>query len=91
LRRGAWGRLGEPYDPYFGYSLWLQKPLGRDVLWAYNLRHLAFIKSFVAAQIRPRTPNANGNLASRLPSWITKRTRRTNVLKGIVSLERRAA
>lgn len=84
-------RLGEPYDPYFGYPLWLQKRLGREILWAYNHRHLAFLKRFVQATIRPRTPGWNGSLASRLPSWLTKGTRRPNVLKNIEALERRAA
>jgi ribosomal protein S27AE len=90
-RRFASVRLGEPYDPYFGYPLWLQKAIGRNVLWAYNRRHLAFLKGFVAANMRPRTPGANGSLASRLPAWITKGTRRANVLRAIQALQRRAA
>jgi hypothetical protein len=84
-------RLGEPYDPYFGYPLWLQKTIGRNVLWAYNRRHLAFLKSFVGAALRPREPGANRSLASRLPAWITKGTRRPNVLRGLQALQRRAA
>jgi predicted RNA-binding Zn-ribbon protein involved in translation (DUF1610 family) len=84
-------RLGEPYDPYFGYPLWLQKVIGRNVLWAYNRRHLAFLRVFVAAGVRPRTAGANGSLASRLPAWITKGTRRPNILRAIQTLQRRAA
>jgi hypothetical protein len=84
-------RLGQPYDPYFGYRLWLRKNIGREVLWAYNLRHLSFLREFVGAGIRPRTPHANGSLASRLPAWISKGTRRQNVLRGLAALKRRAA
>src|SRR4029079_9545239 len=65
-------RLGEPYDPYFGYPLLLQKAIRRNVLCAYKRRHLAFLRVFIAASVRPRTPGANGSLASRLPGWITK-------------------
>jgi predicted RNA-binding Zn-ribbon protein involved in translation (DUF1610 family) len=84
-------RLGEPCDPYFGYPLWLQKAIGHDVLWAYNRRHLTFLKDFVRAGIRPRSRHANGSLASRLPSWIAKGTRRANVLKHLETLARRSA
>jgi hypothetical protein len=81
-------RLGEPFDPYFGYPLRLQKPLGREVLWAYNRRHLAFLRAFIGAGIRPKTPHANASLASRLPAWMKKATRRAHLLKGIASLEK---
>lgn len=84
-------RLGRPYDPYFGYPLWLQKPMGREVLWAYNRRHLMFLKEFVRAMIRPRSPHWNASLASRLPRWLTKGIRRTNVLKSLEALQRRIA
>jgi hypothetical protein len=83
-------RLGEPYDPYFGYPLWLQKAIGRNVLWAYNRRHLAFLGAFIAASVRPRTPGWNGSLASRLPAWLTKGTRRANILRAIRVLQRGA-
>jgi hypothetical protein len=82
-------RLGGPYDPYFGYPLWFQKAIGRNVLWAYNRRHLALLKAFVAASVRPRTPGANGSVVSRLPSWITKGTRRPYVLRALRALEKK--
>ena len=81
-------RLGEPYDPYFGCPLWLRKTIAGNVLWAYNHRHLAFLRTFVAATIRPRTPHANGSLVSRLPHWMTAAARRASVLRGIAALER---
>jgi len=82
-------RLGQPHDPYFGYPLWLKKEIGREVLWAYNRRHLAFMKGLVGAEIRPRTPGANASLSSRLPSWITKGTRRQSILRALAAMERR--
>jgi DNA-directed RNA polymerase subunit RPC12/RpoP len=84
-------RLGRPFDPYFGYPVWLQKDVGRKTLWAYNRRHLGFLKAYVAAVIRVRTPHANASLASRLPAWISKGTRRVSILKTIAAIERRAA
>jgi hypothetical protein len=84
-------RLGAPYDPYFGYPLWLQKTVGRNVLWAYNRRHLAFLEAFVGASVRPRTPNANGSLVSRLPAWMTRGTQRAHVMRGLQTLRRKVA
>jgi len=84
-------RLGEPYDPYFGYPLLLRKAVGREILWAYNMRHLSYLRAFVGAGVRPRTPGANGSLASRLPTWITKGTRRPNILRALAALKRGAA
>lgn len=84
-------RLGEPYDPYYGYVLWLRKTVGRNVLWAYNRRHLAFISDFVKAPLRPRTPGFNASLVSRLPAWIAKGTRRAAILRALRSMQRRSA
>jgi hypothetical protein len=82
-------RLGRPYDPYFGYPLWFTKNIGDEVLWAYNRRHISFLRAYIGAGNRPRTPSRNGSLASRLPQWLKKGTRRAGLLRAITALERK--
>ena len=82
---------GEPYDPHFGFRLWLQTRCAGDVLWAYNAEHLAFLREYVSASVRERTPNANGSLASRLPRWIKQAQNRAAVIRAARRLEERLA
>lgn len=77
----------DPFDPHFGYRLWLQTRCTGNVLWAYNNEHLVFLEQFVAAAIRERTPNFNGTLASRLPAWIKRAQDREALLRGIRRLQ----
>jgi hypothetical protein len=83
-------------DPYFALPLWLQVPCAGHVLWAYNARHLAFLREYVSAKDRqtPRpAPTAPRNrlLASRLPRWMKLGKNRGLVLRGIARLERMLA
>ncbi len=84
---------GSPVDRYFHYSLWLQISCCGDILWAYNLPHLAFIEAFVRAELRERQPDeqngwSNRSIASRLPRWIQSRKNRDAILKAIATLQK---
>lgn len=68
-------------DPYFGCMLWFVGDIKGDVFWAYNSRHLAFIRNYVAATLRIREPKHNGSLASRLPAFLLAKKNRTAVLR----------
>src|SRR5262249_48807197 len=78
-----------PYEPSFGMALALQEPCRGQILWAYNPRHLAFLRDFVAATQRERAVNHNGTLASRLPRWIKLAKNREAVLGAVAELEAR--
>ena len=84
--------IGDSADPYFHLPLWLQAPCAGRVLWAFNARHLAFLRDYVAATDRrtvgatPRDPK-NALLASRLPRWVKLATNRSAVLRTIARLE----
>jgi len=78
-------------DPYYGEPLWLRVPVASYELWAYNARHLAFLKDYVAADHRRRDPNWNGSMVSRLPKWMKVRSMRPRVLAAIERLEARIA
>ncbi len=84
--------FGTPIDSYFGLPLWLQTEVGDRTLWAYNDRHLQFIKAFVQATIRERREHPgqgwrNQSVISRLPEWIKLAKNRKRVLKAIALLE----
>ncbi len=78
------------YDPFFGLPLRLQVACVGEVLWAYNQRHVEFLRAFVEAKLRERAPNANRSLASRLPAWLKAASNREAVLRGLSELARRA-
>jgi hypothetical protein len=86
--------LGDAADPYFHLPLWLQVPCAGNVLWAFNARHLAFLRDYVSATDRrtlredPRAPR-NRLLTSRLPRWMKLARNRVAVLRGIGRLEKK--
>jgi hypothetical protein len=80
----------------FGLSLWLQVACCGEVLWAYNLSHVAFLERYVGARVRsqlsvPHTFLGNGTLESRLPRWMLSAKNRDRVLRGLESLREQAA
>lgn len=80
----------------FGLSLWLQVACCGEVLWAYNLPHVAFLERYVGARVRsqrsvPRTFLGNRTLESRLPRWVLSAKHRGRVLRGLESLRALAA
>ena len=84
--------LGDAADAYFHLPLWLQVPCGGNTLWAYNARHVAFLREYVASTQRRRSPRAdsgplNTRLASRLPRGIKLAKNRDTVLRAISKLE----
>jgi hypothetical protein len=83
---------GDPTDPVFHLPLWLQAPCCGQTLWAYNTRHLRFIKEYVGAALRQRRRDpqfgwSNRSLASRLPRLMVLGKNRDEVLKTIEKLE----
>ena len=87
-RRASWRQATTraPVDPHFGLPLWLQRPFGDEVLWAVNGRHLAFLRDYIAASLREREPYRNQSVASRLPAWMGRSTKRGALLTAIERL-----
>jgi len=79
--------LAEGVDPYFGLEVALQTPVASHTLWAWNDRHLAWLKGYVGARLRERRGHENGALASRLPRWLKDAKNRDAILEGITRLE----
>ena len=87
--------IGDAADAYFHLPLWLQSPCLGHTLWAFNERHLVFLRDFVEATnraVRRRDADQplNTLLASRLPKWIQLSKNRSVVLRTLSRLEARA-
>ena len=81
-----------PTDPYLGLPLWLQTPCCGRTLWACNPSHLAYVESYVAADLRQRRRHpaygwSNTSLPSRLPRWLVLRKHRDEVLRAVERLK----
>lgn len=84
--------IGAAVDWYFHEPLWLQEQCCGETLWAYNHAHLRWLKSFVSAALRERSPHedhgwSNQSLASRLPKWIKLASNRKAILTAIEKIE----
>ena len=78
--------VGGPVDPFFRRPLWLQAGCCGQVLWAYNVRHLDLLESYVAARLRERgdvVAGAPASLVERLPTWLKTAKNRAEVLRTI--------
>ena len=90
------GRSGGVGDPVFGLPLWLQKSCcDGKLLWAYNLEHLSFVESIVAATIRERSDPVRAgdghrrmSMIAKLPVWLKSAKYRDEVLKVVQQLKR---
>lgn len=74
-------------DPYFGLQLWLQIPIGENILWAYNFEHLEYLRKYVSAKLREAVSGGKYSLAWKLPDFIKLSKNRTKILKAINRLQ----
>jgi hypothetical protein len=80
--------IGGPFDPFFQQPLWLTDSVGDNLLWAYNIDHLNFLKQHVEAKLRERNnyEYQNKSLGSRLPKWMTSKKSRDEIIHKIEKL-----
>lgn len=79
---------GTDVDPWFREPLWLRAEVAGHVLWAYNLRHLALLDSYVSAtqRTKDRTPGRIHTLLNRLPTWMKAARHRDEIRTAIIRL-----
>lgn len=72
-------------DPWFRQPLWLRTEAAGHVLWAYNLRHLALLQSYIGAthRTKERTPGMIHTLLNRLPTWMKEARHRDELLAAL--------
>ncbi|WP_139920548.1 hypothetical protein [Hymenobacter sp. DG01] len=84
---------GPPVDSFFRYPLWYQTGYKGEVLYAYNLAHLAWLKQFLGAGLRERTQTpygwSNQSLQNRLPHWMLAAKNRDSIIRKIMALEKK--
>jgi len=88
VRLGATGRPipeADHVQRYLGQPL--QTPCAGHTLWAFNARHLAYLKQFLQAELRERRGTANASVISRLPTWIKEAKHRDAALRAVERLE----
>jgi len=76
-------------DPCFGNPLWLRSETPKGIVWAYNMRHLTLLHSYIQAQVRERhrmVTWSNRSIYSRLPRWMKSSKNRELVLRHLEKL-----
>ena len=70
-------------DHWYNLPLWFQKGVCKNVLWAYNQEHIAYLDRYIKAGLRERNNNGSGNgtMVSRLPKFIKEARNREKLLK----------
>jgi hypothetical protein len=86
---GRYYVIGGAIDPFFYLPLWLKIDFEEYTLWAYNLKHLEFLREHIEAKLRERNGQElfNKSLGSRLPKWMTAKRNRDALLKKISELK----
>ncbi len=81
--------IGDGIDPFFCFPLWLRTDFEGHVLWAYNIKHLDFLRDHIDAKLRERNGQElfNKSLGSRLPKWMTAKKNREILLRKIKELQ----
>ncbi|TGE06578.1 hypothetical protein EU556_17250 [Hymenobacter fodinae] len=84
---------GPAVDCFFRYPLWYQAEYKGNVLYAYNLVHLNWLRLYLEAKLRERVQTLNGwsnqSLQSRIPQWMLIAKNRAAIIKKIKALERK--
>ena len=75
-------------DNCFGLPLWLRTPCAGRVLWAFNGRHLAYLRAYLRADLRERRNAPGASAVSRLPGWLKQARHRGEALRAVERLER---
>ncbi len=79
--------IGAPVDWFFQQPLWLQRPCSGKILWAYNRRHLSYLKRYIEADLRDECSYPNTGLARYLPQWMKAAKNRDAILRCIEKIE----
>ncbi len=74
---------------YFNAELWLQAPFKEHNFWAYNHKHLNYLKRYIAASLRESVDRSHFTLVEKLPKFIQAAGNRQGLLKIIEQLEKK--
>lgn len=81
------GRIWQlPYASPDALRLWLEVDFRGKRVWALNERHLSWLESFVAAELREDSVGGSSALHATLPRWMTSAKNRAGVGKALARL-----
>lgn len=80
---------GKPSEKYFGLPLWLNEDFRGNSFWAYNYKHLEYLKDYIAADLRERNGRLGWTMVEKLPEWMKSGKNRDKLIKLITDLERK--
>lgn len=76
---------------YFDVSLWLQLPFrSKEVFFAYNAAHLAYLEQYIAAGIREHKDRTHFTMLEKLPKFYHDAKNRAPLLKLIRKLKEKS-
>ena len=71
------------YEPYFGYQLYFQEPVGQNNLAIFSKKHFADLTEYIEAKHKPSPENRKWSMVNRLPKWIKLSKNRTAVIRAL--------
>lgn len=89
-RFGKSGSVQTAADWFFDVELWLTAPFKKnEVVWAYNDKHLAYLKEYISADLREHKDRTGFTLLEKLPRFYHEAKNREALLKVIEKLEKK--
>lgn len=86
-RFGKSGSITMAAHGYFDVKLWLSTRFRNNMVWAYNDKHLAYLKAYVAASLREHKDRTGFTLLEKLPRFYHEARNREALLKVLEKLE----
>jgi len=86
---GKTGALVTAAHGYFDASLWLRARFRNNIVWAYNDKHLAYLKAYIGAGLREHKNRTHYTLLEKLPRFYHEARNREALRKVIERLEQK--
>lgn len=77
----------KPLDPFFKFEIWMQIEVKDNIIWFKNIRHLNFIRDYIASKLRTDNERQKYSLISNLPKYMLVAKNREIILKRIGKVE----
>ena len=74
---------------YFNLEFWLRKDFRGNLFWAYNYKHLEYLKDYIYAKVRERNDRCYTTMVEILPKFIKSKKNRDGLIKIIDKLEKK--
>ncbi len=83
------GRRDGGKEFFFNADLWLKLPFKNEIFWAYNYRHLNYLKEYIQADLRENRDREFMSMTEKLPKFMQVAKNREALLKIIEKLQQK--